>query len=161
MPRYHPDFAFFRGLVEFDADDSGLLPWTTTKTGVDVDNPIYSRVRNEMKSVMRPLLQVLKNRSAESKDFNDNKIDSTPINDSFAKAEADCSLVGIHTAKYGEEPVFPERELPGNMEPMTTIQYVVKLEHANLVKNSLGVSSNKDLGLETFRYYFDMEVSDE
>jgi len=35
IPKYHANFAFFRGLVEFTSADSSKLPWTTTKTGVD------------------------------------------------------------------------------------------------------------------------------
>ena len=31
MPKYHPDFAFFRGYVFFDCQNAALLPWTTTK----------------------------------------------------------------------------------------------------------------------------------
>lgn len=35
VPRYHNQFARFRGYAFFDCDDASRLPWTTTKTGVD------------------------------------------------------------------------------------------------------------------------------
>ena len=35
IPRYHNDYAMFRGVVYFDSDNAWLLPWNTTKTGVE------------------------------------------------------------------------------------------------------------------------------
>ncbi|MGH7963133.1 MAG: ATP-binding protein, partial [Candidatus Binatia bacterium] len=56
MRVYHPDFAYFRGYAYFDCDDGALLPWTTTKTGVDVDSPIYKAVQREMIEMTKPVL---------------------------------------------------------------------------------------------------------
>ena len=45
---YHDQFARFRGYARLSADKSSLLPWTTTKRGVDVDHPIWRRTRQLM-----------------------------------------------------------------------------------------------------------------
>ena len=67
IPKYHNQFATFRGYVFFDSDDGSLLPWNTTKTGVDLDSRLYRAVRLDMVSVMRPAIDFL-NRWKEEKD---------------------------------------------------------------------------------------------
>ena len=66
MREYHTDFAFFRGFAYFDSDDAGLLPWTTTKTGVDADSPVYRNVQQEMIEVSKPVLNFLSNLAKET-----------------------------------------------------------------------------------------------
>jgi hypothetical protein len=41
MPKFHGQFARFRGYVFLDAEDASLLPWNTTKTGVDTDTDVW------------------------------------------------------------------------------------------------------------------------
>src|ERR1700733_12316486 len=41
IPRYHNQYARFRGVAYFDSEDTGRLPWNTTKDGVDADSPIW------------------------------------------------------------------------------------------------------------------------
>ena len=41
IPKYHHQFARFRGCVFFDSDDSSKLPWNTTKDGVDAGSDVY------------------------------------------------------------------------------------------------------------------------
>jgi hypothetical protein len=57
--RYHDQFARFRGFALLDADVSKLLPWTSTKTGVDVDSPIWRRTRQLMRDMTRPVIDFL------------------------------------------------------------------------------------------------------
>ena len=59
MPKYHNQFARFRGFVYFDSDDAGKLPWNTTKTGVDTDSRVYKSVRETMLVMMRPVIDFL------------------------------------------------------------------------------------------------------
>jgi hypothetical protein len=157
MPRYHPDYAFFRGVVEFDADDSSLLPWTTTKTGVDVDNSVYIQALHHMKMMMRPALSLMSARAAEQRDLIDEKIEHAPLVEAFECKE----VIDIYNAAFGQEMVSPERAVATNLNPMTTIQYKVPVRKINIVKASLGVSSNKDVGESTFQYFYDMECDDE
>ena len=56
IPKYHNQFARFRGYAFFDCDDAARLPWNTTKTGVDLDSPIYRSVRLTMLTMMRPVI---------------------------------------------------------------------------------------------------------
>ena len=42
MPRFHNQYARFRGAAFFDSEDSTLLPWNTTKDGIDEGVPVFS-----------------------------------------------------------------------------------------------------------------------
>ena len=60
LPRYHNDFAWFRGCVFFDSRDPAALPWNTTKDGVDQDSGLYRSVKSQMVVMMGPVLQFLR-----------------------------------------------------------------------------------------------------
>lgn len=153
IPQYHPDYAYFRGIIEFDADNSSLLPWTTTKTGVDKDNPVYKAALFEMKKAMREIIPFLRFRAKEDKDFKDDKIDSKPLNLSIENAEN--RLTGeLNQNNSFEYPEEAERKLKPTE---ATIQYKVPIEKLNIVKKSLGVANNYEVGHETFNYYMDYE----
>ena len=52
-PQWHPQYAGFIGIVLFSAEDSTLLPLTTTKRSVDVSSSLYRRVRPRMREAAR------------------------------------------------------------------------------------------------------------
>ncbi|MFA0702190.1 ATP-binding protein [Vibrio sp. 10N.222.48.A8] len=153
IPQYHPDYAFFRGIVEFEADDSSLLPWTTTKTGVDKDNFIYKAALFEMKKVMREVIPFLRLRAKEDKDFKDNYIECKPLNDAIEVAPL------LLTGDISDEVsfTFPEPAIRKAKPSEATIQYKVSLEQLSAVKKSLGVTTNYEVGEETFKYYVQYE----
>ncbi len=153
IPQYHPDYAFFRGIVEFEANDSSLLPWTTTKTGVDKDNLIYKAALFEMKNVMREIIPFLRLRAKEDKDFKDNYIERKPLNDAIKVAP----LLLTGEIGDGSSFTFPEPEVRKAKPSEATIQYKVSLEKLNAVKKSLGVATNYEVGEGTFSYYIQYE----
>jgi hypothetical protein len=59
IPKYHNQYARFRGFVFFDCDDASLLPWNTTKTAMSMDSPLYKAVRQQMITMMRPVITFL------------------------------------------------------------------------------------------------------
>lgn len=153
IPQYHPDYAYFRGVIEFDADNSSFLPWTTTKTGVDKDNPVYKAALFEMKKAMREVIPFLRARAKEDKDFKDDMIDSKPLNSAIEEAE--MLLTGeIPNNISFKYPETAERKVRATE---ATIQYKVPLDQLNTVKKSLGVATNYEVGQETFNYYIEYE----
>ena len=95
IPLYHQQYARFRGYAFFNSDYAELLPWNTTKTGVDTDSPIYQSVRLEMVSLMRPIIDFL-NELKESKGENEEKesqlektADTVPIQYRVPKKKAE------------------------------------------------------------------------
>jgi hypothetical protein len=88
IPKYHADFAYFRGYVFFDSDDASLLPWTTTKTSVDGDASIYKAVRLEMLSLMRPVLDFLRQLATEKSHKELGKIEESALEKALENAES-------------------------------------------------------------------------
>lgn len=153
VPKYHPNFARFRGLAYFDSDDSSLLPWTTTKTGVDADSKVYRSVRLEMIELTRPVIEFLRKLEDERKKHDDGDIIETP----FEKAVDFAKPVGV--AEITQHKVFiapsPPPLPPGPR--MQRIQYSKPVDQVEKVKNHLGVTSYKEVGEKTFEYYIHYE----
>lgn len=151
IPLYHQQYARFRGYVFFNSDYAELLPWNTTKTGVDTDSPIYQSVRLEMVSLMRPIIDFL-NELKESKGENEDKesqleeiVSSTK---SFKIEEIDSFTKTFETPKY------KKTEKVADTVP---IAYRAPKKQAEIVKRSLGAKSWREVGEKTFEYYLKLE----
>ncbi|TRW99042.1 hypothetical protein [Candidatus Methylobacter oryzae] len=157
IPKYHADFAFFRGLIEFSCSDSSKLPWTTTKTGVDQDSKIYKAALYHMSTSMKPVTTFLRERAQEVTHKTEGKISDTPLLNAIKNA----STVRIHDVPAENiKSIFerPERVLPAeDNNKMASVQYTVPIEQINLVKKSLNVTTNREVGEMTFNYYFGYE----
>jgi hypothetical protein len=53
ITKFHSDFYGFVGNVNFISSDPKLLPWTTTKTDVDLNNPAYQMALKDMRIFTR------------------------------------------------------------------------------------------------------------
>lgn len=153
VPKYHPDYAFFRGVVEFDCQDSSKLPWTTTKTGVDRDNAIFRSALHEMKIAIRPIISFLKDRTKEDMQYKSGQLDTRPLNESIENARQ----ILLHSVKPADSFLRPKVAEKKDIPPLATIQYTVLLEDIERVKDSLNATTNKEVGEETFKYYMSYE----
>ena len=151
---YHPDFAFFRGVVEFSSEDGSNLPWNTTKTGIDTDNVVYRSTLVVMRNVMRPVLELLKDRAKEKENSDRDLIDETPI----ADAIDDSGQASIFDVKVPDRYVRPTLEVVAREITHRRISYSVGDDIFQEVKDSLGAGSNKKVGELTFNYYVDNEI---
>lgn len=152
VPRYHQQYARFRGYVFFDSDDAELLPWNTTKTGVDVDSPIYQSVRLDMINIMRPIIDFL-NELKESKGENEDENSELDQMVSSTKATKIENInPGMYTPTF-ETPTYKKKEKSN----MVRIIYSVPIDQAEVVKKSLGAKSWKEVGEQTFAYYLKLE----
>jgi hypothetical protein len=152
MRAYHPDFAFFRGYAYFDSDDGALLPWTTTKTGVDADSPIYKAVQREMIEMTRPVVAFLsdlaKERSADA--------GKHPLDDAIATARATLVQTVTRPSVFVAPP--PARAPTG--PKMQKIQYSKPIAEVEKAKQLLKVRSFTAVGEKTFEYYMQYEAGD-
>jgi hypothetical protein len=149
MRAYHPDFAYFRGYAYFDSDDGALLPWTTTKTGVDADSPIYRAVQREMIEMTKPVLTFLSNlakeRSAEGKEH--------PLGDAIATARA----TQVQTVTRPSSFVSPPPAPPPTGPRMHRNQYDKPATEVEKAKQLLKVRSFIAVGEKTFEYFMRYE----
>lgn len=58
-PQFHMKYMGFIGMVFFYSKQPHLLPWTTTKRGLNRESAIYQEARNRMIGVARPVLNFL------------------------------------------------------------------------------------------------------
>jgi hypothetical protein len=155
---YHPDFAFFRGIVEFDADDSSKLPWTTTKTSVDTDNFVYRKVQAEMKKVMVEVIAFLNKRRKEDDEFDKELIEEKPLNNALERAPS----IPFNQVAVNERFLAPDTaKRVANPDPLVNVQYKVNKNKMDKVKDAIGLQSNREVGEYSFEYVFDYEVGDE
>lgn len=149
FPKYHPDFAFFRGYAFFESDDATYLPWTTTKTGIDYDSPIYKSVKQEICQLTAPVITFLR-RMAEEK----SRVERGEIPESLLEqAYLQTSLHSVFEANTSTTFQMPDQSAIPPNQKRGTIQYNKPIEEINLVKELLDVSSNKEVGEKTFDYY--------
>jgi hypothetical protein len=59
LPAFHSKYLGFVGLVLFTAEDPELLPWTTSKRGLNREAMIFQLTRNRMVNVARPVTSFL------------------------------------------------------------------------------------------------------
>lgn len=59
LPKYHSKYNGFIGLLFFQSSNPLLLPWRTTKRGVNADSMSYQRIRPEMAAAARPIITFL------------------------------------------------------------------------------------------------------
>lgn len=59
LPKYHSKYNGFIGLLFFQSKNPLLLPWRTTKHGINPDSIAYQRIRPEMAAAARPIISFL------------------------------------------------------------------------------------------------------
>lgn len=157
IANYHADFAFFRGLVEFTAQDSSLLPWTTTKTGVDYGNKVYQAALTEMKAITRQFQSLLRDLAREASDFKDGLIKERPIHETIEKG----ALVNMYHLSANDEFVRPAAAVRPDTQKWVSVQYSVLKKDKEIAAKMMGVSSATDVGRLSFDYFFERECEDE
>ncbi|MCV2224898.1 ATP-binding protein [Pseudomonas mercuritolerans] len=156
--KFHTDFAFFRGLVEFSCEDASKLPWTTTKTGVDGDSKVYKYALLHMGQCMEPILKFLRERTEENYDWDQAQIESTPLANSIAAANA----IRILDAPLSDRFIRPEKIIPPKQDKNNTkISYSIPNDKLEKAKTSLDVKTASQVGRLTFDYYYEYECENE
>jgi hypothetical protein len=152
---YHPQYRLFRGYVYLMADDSSLLPWNTTKTGVDEDSEVFRQVQRHMFDALR-MVQAVLNRA--KKERQDREPDDRPV----LIAMNSSPVVRIREVPESDDFVVPkDPPRPGRAASTTKrITYSTDLSDFRRVAAELGTNSGADVGRLTFKYFLDHEVPD-
>ncbi|REA63570.1 ATP-binding protein [Dyadobacter luteus] len=161
-PKYHGQYMRFRGYVFFEADDASLLPWNTTKNGVDYDSAVFKQARQKMINIMKPVITFL-NKMKEEREGD------TSEKDMFLKKQMEGTQrvnvatildsqanLAKYTTKIFQSPSPPLRPVPKPTD--VTISYKIPKVDADRGKRHLNTTSNKALGEFSFKYFMEMEV---
>lgn len=145
-PKVHWQFRRFRGYLFFESDAPDALPWNTTKTGLDIEAPAYRRVRSQMLSAMREVIDFLNQVDAESESEGE-----TPLTAALEFAQA------LPLRELPDSRNFVFKPSPSRPEKKMRISYSVPAAMGEVVKDSLGLSTNREVGEKTFYYYVESE----
>ncbi|MGY2050488.1 ATP-binding protein [Methylobacterium sp. JK268] len=141
IPKYHNQYARFRGVAYFDCRDAERLPWNTTKTGVDADSPIWRRALERMIVAARTVIDFLNELDAE--------ITTQGREGPLSKALASGAPQQAEVIRQPTSFVRPDRTKYS--APRTrTIAYNRPIEQIEALMEHLGVSTAKAVGEDTF-----------
>lgn len=153
--QYHPSLAFFRGFVFFDSYDLELLPWNTTKTNVDASSEYFiyakTKMREATKQITKDCSALMENEIPEEKqeaifaNKNLTTLNSSNINRMTSTTKP--FSINVSEIKYNE--------------PMANISFSKPLNQVDIVKEKMGVRTNKDVGIKAFDYYFKRECEED
>ena len=161
VPLWHAQYHRFRGFVFFEAKDSSKLPWNTTKTGMDMDSPVYQKVRSQMIIMTRQVMGLMDKLKEEKE--KDNPVENQQLNQAVDKAVRDNRVSLLHlrteTDQLQDKFQFPEVLFsPVKTRDLVNIAYAVPRDKYYQVRGYMGVKSTKEVGLKTFDYYCDNEL---
>lgn len=153
IPRYHADYAYFRGYAFLTCSDAGRLPWTTTKTDLDTDDEIFVAVRQRMVRAMQEVIPFLKRVEDERSELGED----APLSGKLATAVA-VPLQDLRQDSGSGHFVAP----PAPARPRTrSIQYSKPLDQIEAAREVLEARSAKQVGEMTFDYFYERECNDD
>lgn len=146
LRQFHPSTNRFLGVVYFKSDNVELLPWTTTKNGVNFESTIYQHALGHMVTLAKPIVSFLV--SHYSADKNMKGVDS------LLEATTDTPISELKKTNT----VFEAKieRIPGTegkviyTVPTKDIKRVKKIMRKNNISNS-------EIGKVTFYYYIEQE----
>lgn len=158
---WHSQYQQFRGYAFLEAQESSNLPWNTTKTGMDMDSPVYQRIRSIMinmtKEVM-PLMNYLKEEKEKGNPEENQTLNNEVIRAIGEDMVSVSSLRAVRVEKT-QKFLFP-KDLFNKVKDTenTTVTYRVPTVKFQEVKTLLDVRSASDVGRATFDYYVENEL---
>jgi hypothetical protein len=154
VPKFNNDYAMFRGVVYLDSEDTIKLPLTTTKKGVDSSSDVYRLALTYMKEAMQNVISFLK----EVRRLEDPNEYRKTVGDQQNKT---INVVSLKSTTFEEirkfiSPPISYEEL--TIKPTEVrISFSVDRKLGELVKEYNGSKNFKELGLNVFNYYCEME----
>ncbi len=161
LPKYHAQYYRFRGYVFFEALDSSNLPWNTTKTGMDMDSPYFKQIRTQMILMTRQVMDLL-DKLKDEKTL-DNPEENQTLNKAVDKSlnAATSTVVEVlkETSNLSTTFQYPIGLFnPPKKSKVVKISYQVSNDQFEAVKQQIGEKTPKEVGLKTFKYYYDNEL---
>ena len=148
--KYHPIFNDFTGFVFLSSNNPANLPLNTSKTGLNTGSHIYAYVLDKMISTAKPVTKYL------SKKYSTQKSESDAVDEdiqSTAQDQPESTNVSVSDLVTDTKFTAPAQQTP----PLTTISYKKPKSLVEKVKGHTKIWSNKDVGIETFDYYVEIE----
>lgn len=149
---FHNQYASFRGIVLFSSDNPALLPWNTTKTGIDSTSMVYIRAREKMLEIFKIVRGFYDEAKTYSKENEDDGLELSIDKMSYVEVTRETNEKSINNNR-----AMSINNIVIDPNPSVNISYKKPKAEVERIKNSLEVSTNKDVGIKTFEYYLDAE----
>ncbi len=95
LPRFHPIYNQFRGVVLLNTSDPSKLPIKTSKNGFKKDDKVYHYLLNNMVKVARPFINFLSDKYNKEKEIIEGKLDE--LLKSISKdSEEEKEFIGLY-----------------------------------------------------------------
>jgi hypothetical protein len=145
---WHPQYIGFRGIAHFRSSDTRLLPWNTTKRGIDVIHPVYRRAVARMKKLTQTYVNYT---SARRKNI-----------DKAKEFEGAAKPVPLSQIPVRQAMVVPTIKSDADAPAEVSVQYSVQKRMLERAAESLGNKrlSASNIGRRTFEYYYRREVGE-
>lgn len=150
LPQFHTKYNHFLGIVYFRSSNLLLLPWTTTKDGVERESAVYQLALGRMGVLAKPILEFFNDMYA--KDVAVEGKQQTELIEGAKK-------ISVQTLARSSNQAWKAQPRKPKPDEGLTITYKRSLKLVNIVRTSLGKPnmSNKAVGEYTFDYYLKKE----
>ena len=147
---YHPQYRNFRGYVFLSSADPALLPWNTTKTGVDEDSSVFRQLQGEMGNALKRVQAVINllKREVQQKPPAERTLTAA------VRSSSEVPLDALPSSSVMKFPEPPKRRASGRQ----TVRYTVEKERYEAVRGTLDVAKPGEVGLATFDHYYRTRV---
>jgi len=159
VAHYHSQFEKFRGFVFFEAKDSSLLPWNTTKTGMNRDAELFISVRRKMIEMMKPFMTFANALKKE----NESTFTGEKILHQKLESTKTINLSTIEEIDL-EKLLKPKFEFPSPskikklQDGEAKIIYYVAKSKVNKMKKFFNETSQNRIGEKSFDYVYNNEI---
>jgi len=150
---YHPQYRRFRGYVYLSAANTALLPWNTTKTGIDQDSRVWRQVRTLMRTALVEVQAVINRLKSERE--NKDASDSAPLTAAISAAKPVLISELPRHSNIVLPPPPPRPPRPSNQQKL---QFSVDRDRYEAVADVLDTSVTAEVGRRTFDYFYEREV---
>ena len=157
LPRYHPIYNDFRGVVYIDSEDPSKLPVNTYKSEFNKETIAYKNIILKMCEIARPIINHLSDK------YEYQLRQSEDVEESIEEAARDSSGILIEKSSIDEIEFSSSFQPPAipKSPPMTSIQYEKPRELVYKARKLLGVRSNKEVGIKTFNFFVESQEIEE
>jgi hypothetical protein len=150
IPSYVSKYRGFVGLAFFESSDPSILPWTTTKRGLNRESSVYQQTLVRMRLLCRPIIDFLNN-------MYPNEIPDAPNERALAEAIKTARVHELAQKKVSQFAIKSQKKR--NMGNTVSIQYSADKDDVERIRKRLrqpSMPANK-VGFETFNYYLKNE----
>jgi hypothetical protein len=156
---FHNNYAGFRGIVFFNSRHPECLPWNTTKTGLDENSYIYVEAKAKMFEafyIVKGFIDAIRQSSIVDSNEEDDTEESTVIRVVASYPHVVITPENTEKIEINNKKLRIE-DINIKVEPKVRISYQKPESEVQIVRDALGVRSNKAVGEMTFDYYKDAE----